>query len=312
MTTLGQGPGPAAPTGLAIVASDGQLSLDWADNAEPEVTGYNVYRSATSGGPYTQIATVIASDYVDAPLANGTTQHYVVTALDTAPSESRFSSEAAGTPADVTTPSAPTGLGTLAGDAQASLDWTDNPKPNVTGYHVLRSTVSSGPYTQIATVAGSDYVDSPLVNGTTYFYVVTAIDGAAMRIYKDGFEAASRPKTGNLTTNPAVGAWIGADPTNNKWFDGVIDSTGPAVNFETFALSPPFSTSDLESVTLTSTGGSPAGDGAFSVDNFLWTGPGGSTNPLTPGTTYDFTVSAFDAAANESAPSAPLQVITPN
>src|SRR5205823_1341861 len=46
---------PGAPTGLEAAAGSGSVTLDWADNSEPELAGYDVYRSTASGGPYTKI-----------------------------------------------------------------------------------------------------------------------------------------------------------------------------------------------------------------------------------------------------------------
>jgi hypothetical protein len=91
---------PAAPANLTAVGGDGQVSLNWDDNVEPDLTGYNVYRSTTSGGPYALLngAPLAASDYVDTAVTNGTTYHYVVTALDTSDNESADSNEAAATP----------------------------------------------------------------------------------------------------------------------------------------------------------------------------------------------------------------------
>jgi hypothetical protein len=93
---------PAAPTGLSASASDSQVSLNWDDNGETDLAGYNVYRSTTEGGPYTQIATLVAtSDYLDLGVVNGTTYYYVVTAVDLAtpvPNESGNSNEASATP----------------------------------------------------------------------------------------------------------------------------------------------------------------------------------------------------------------------
>jgi hypothetical protein len=75
-----------------------------------------------------------------------------------------------------TAPSAPTGLTATPGNLQVSLSWTAS--SGATGYYVNRSAVTGGPYTKIATQAGTTYVDPSLTNGTTYYYVVEAYDSA--------------------------------------------------------------------------------------------------------------------------------------
>jgi hypothetical protein len=69
---------------------------------------------------------------------------------------------------------APAKLIAVAGDSQVMLNW--DAVIDATGYNVKRSTTAGGPYTTIASnVAGISYVDKDVVNGTTYYYVVTAI-----------------------------------------------------------------------------------------------------------------------------------------
>ena len=46
---------PASPTGLVATAGDGAVSLNWVDNGEPDLAGYNVHRGTNTGGPYTQL-----------------------------------------------------------------------------------------------------------------------------------------------------------------------------------------------------------------------------------------------------------------
>ncbi|MHC4113618.1 MAG: cellulase family glycosylhydrolase, partial [Planctomycetota bacterium] len=90
---------PAAPTGLSATAGDATVSLDWNDNTEPDLAGYDVYRSTTSGGPYSVIDfDLTQSDYTDNSVSNGTTYYYVVTAVDTNLNESAYSNEASATP----------------------------------------------------------------------------------------------------------------------------------------------------------------------------------------------------------------------
>jgi len=86
---------PAAPANLTATADGPSISLDWADNTEPDLAGYAVYRSPTSGGGYTRIAADLStSAYTDNGATSGTTYYYVVTAVDTAANESANSAEA--------------------------------------------------------------------------------------------------------------------------------------------------------------------------------------------------------------------------
>jgi hypothetical protein len=73
-----------------------------------------------------------------------------------------------------TAPSVPTGLTATAGNQQVSLSWTGS--SGAASYHMKRGSVTGGPYTQIATPAGTNYVDTSLTNGTMYYYVVSALD----------------------------------------------------------------------------------------------------------------------------------------
>lgn len=62
------------------------------------VSGYNVYRSTTSGGPFVKLASrVPAPPYDDHLVSSGRTYFYVVTALDQTGRESRFSTEISAT-----------------------------------------------------------------------------------------------------------------------------------------------------------------------------------------------------------------------
>ncbi|UCG58742.1 MAG: fibronectin type III domain-containing protein [Phycisphaerales bacterium] len=90
---------PEPPTSLTAAAEgSSEISLGWADNSESDLSHYNVYRSTTSGGPYSRRASNVApSEYLDTGLMPSTTYYYVVTAIDTSGNESANSSEASAT-----------------------------------------------------------------------------------------------------------------------------------------------------------------------------------------------------------------------
>ncbi len=60
-----------------------------------------------------------------------------------------------------------------------SLSWTGSTS-TVIGYYVYRGATTGGPYTRITSsvVDLTSYVDSSVASGSTYFYVVTAVDSS--------------------------------------------------------------------------------------------------------------------------------------
>jgi fibronectin type 3 domain-containing protein len=70
------------------------------------------------------------------------------------------------------------GTGVAATPHTVALSWTASTS-TVSGYNVYRGTTPNGPYatklnSSLVTVV--DYTDSTVANGTTYYYVVTAVD----------------------------------------------------------------------------------------------------------------------------------------
>jgi fibronectin type 3 domain-containing protein len=84
---------------------------------------------------------------------------------------------------------------------QASLVWTQSTSSGVTGNCVYRSQVSGGPYTQLAcsSTPSTSYVDSTVVGGQTYYYVVTALDGTEESAYSNQVQAVV-PQSPNAPT----------------------------------------------------------------------------------------------------------------
>jgi hypothetical protein len=71
----------------------------------------------------------------------------------------------------------PTNLTATADDSQVTLSW--NAVEGAASYNVKRSTTAGGPYATIATnIPDTSYLDTTVANGTTYYYVVTAVDSS--------------------------------------------------------------------------------------------------------------------------------------
>jgi hypothetical protein len=73
-------------------------------------------------------------------------------------------------------PSAPTGLTAAAGNAQVMLSWTAS--AGATSYNVKRSTTNGSGYQTVNSPTTNSYTNTGLTNGTTYYYVVTAVNTA--------------------------------------------------------------------------------------------------------------------------------------
>ena len=116
---------PATPSAFVASAGNEQVTLSWDDNSEPDLAGYEVYRSMTSDQNYTPIASVTMSSYTDTGLSNGNTYYYVVAAIDLSGNYSGFSNEVNATPAEVLSGSATLIVSSLISDTGILLEETD-------------------------------------------------------------------------------------------------------------------------------------------------------------------------------------------
>lgn len=83
-------------------------------------------------------------------------------------------------------PNVPTGVAATPLSGSVTISWTasvsDTNHPNATGYNVKRSTTSGSGYATLSAgtnVSSSPFTDSTAVNGTTYYYAVSAISSTA-------------------------------------------------------------------------------------------------------------------------------------
>ncbi|HEV2804106.1 MAG TPA: fibronectin type III domain-containing protein [Chthoniobacterales bacterium] len=113
----------------------------------------------------------------------------------------------------------PTGLTALPGNAQVSLAW--QPVSGAASYDVKYSVVSGGPYTTLASVSGTSYTMSGLMNDTKYFFAVSVHGNPTNsnqatavpfdRVGRAGRVRHTSPDEPFLVTNgtPGVGSGVG-------------------------------------------------------------------------------------------------------
>ena len=84
----------AGPTPTPTPIPPHSVSISWNASTSPGVAGYNVYRSTTSGGPYTRLGwRVSGASFTDTGVQAGATYFYVVTSVTNSNVESVVSSE---------------------------------------------------------------------------------------------------------------------------------------------------------------------------------------------------------------------------
>ena len=110
---------PAEPTGLVATPGDGQISLTWDANGEPDVAEYQLFRDGVL------IATVTGTSYDDTGLTNGVDHTYELVAVDTSGNVS-IPANAIASAADPMPPAEPTGLVATPGDGRITLAWGAN------------------------------------------------------------------------------------------------------------------------------------------------------------------------------------------
>jgi fibronectin type 3 domain-containing protein len=85
-------------SGNAVQPVSHSVTLDLTPNSS-NVTGYNVYRSSISSGPYSKLNSplVTSTTYVDSTVLANQTYFYVGTSVDSAANETAYSNQVSAT-----------------------------------------------------------------------------------------------------------------------------------------------------------------------------------------------------------------------
>ena len=271
---------PTIPTSLASASiTPTTFTLSWTASTDAVgVTGYKIFKGGV------QIGTSITNNYAVTGLTASTTYSFTVSAYDAAVNNSGLSSALSVTTIvapDVTPPTAPTTLSAASiSQTTFTLSWAASTDAvGVTGYKIFKGGV------QIGTSATTNYAVTGLSASTTYSFTVSAYDAAANNSTLSSARSVTTIATPDTTPPTAPTTLVAASITPT-----------------TFTLS---WTASTDAVGVTGykifKGGVQIGTSA--TTNFAVTG-------LTTATTYSFTVSAYDAAANNSTLSSALSVTT--
>lgn len=156
-------------TGEAVASSIINLSWSTVNNA----LGYNLKRASTIDGSYETIATSITeSNYQDNGLNANTNYYYKISSVNSG-GESEDSSPITVKTKVLEIPNTVSNILVSSGDAQVKLRWDLMYDAQ---FYIKRSTTENGTFETIASTTISEFKDSPVENGTTYYYKISAFN----------------------------------------------------------------------------------------------------------------------------------------
>jgi fibronectin type 3 domain-containing protein len=204
---------PASPTLMSAVPGN-SVTITWAaptNNGGAPITAYRIYRGTSSGTETFLLGVGSVTTYTDETTDNGTTYFFQVSAINSA-GEGPRSGELSATPIGV--PDAPTITSVAVASGSAALAWSApaNGGSPITNYSVYRGTATGAERFVTTVGTGTRWTDLGLVNGTTYFYKVTAsnIKGEG----RSSAEVSATPK--GTGTVPGTPSQVGVNPNDAR------------------------------------------------------------------------------------------------
>ncbi len=175
---------PAVPSNPVVYAAyDGIILIYWQNNTEPDLKGYNIYRSEDSTY-FKLIDFTTDNSFKDDSLNYNTKYFYRITAIDIWNQESRPSKIISAEPLNKYAPYTPAGLSINArnweGRKSVYLWWKANPESDISGFKIYRSDkpgFNADTNTYIGFAAGLNFSDTlNLQFYTSYYYSIKAVD----------------------------------------------------------------------------------------------------------------------------------------
>ncbi|MGF9696132.1 pectinesterase family protein [Paenibacillus sp. MABNR03] len=197
---------PEAPQELQAKSRNAQADLHW--QPVEQASYYTVKRGVQAEGPFTTVAAKTTEpSYQDGGLDNGTTYYYVVSATGIG-GEGADSTPAAVTPSRALSTPEP-----IVKSQPSSVEIQWQPIEGAATYQIKRSTALDGTYEVVAEgQSGTSYTDTELMNGSPYYYKVTAVNEDTHSL--DSAPTGTRPSADDGTPSPPAG--IHAEPDDGE------------------------------------------------------------------------------------------------
>ncbi|MFS8081823.1 MAG: fibronectin type III domain-containing protein, partial [Ginsengibacter sp.] len=182
---------PVAPVQVAgTIDSNGVVHLQWKNNTEDDLLGYQVYSSYNPSDHFSQVnnAILTGNRFIDTVSMKSLDRHvfYKVVALDKNYNSSPYSAAAELKKPIVIPPSAPL-AGTIdVKPKEVNIEWIQSQSEGATGYEVFRKEkdkewMSLGKIGQQSNALSVHFIDTTLHVNTDYYYAAETIDSSGIR-----------------------------------------------------------------------------------------------------------------------------------
>jgi hypothetical protein len=240
---------PAAPGNVIAVGGDGQISVSW--DAVANATSYDLFYTSKPNvakeededdagdddHKHSKRVKNVTSPFVLTGLAASTTYSIIVRAINNGrrgPASAKVSATTSATTPVPTIPAAPTGVSATGGTKQATVSWTA--VSGATTYNLYWSTttgVTTANGTKISDIANPPAVHAGLTDSTTYFYIVTAVNGAGESAASAQAQATTLAAGQTTTTTAASTTTTTAGATTSTTAGGATSTTAASTTTST-------------------------------------------------------------------------------
>ena len=147
--------------------------VSWTDTSASEA-GFKI-DSSTNGLGFSEIGEVAAniSTFTNT-VAPSTTYYYRVRAYNLVANSAYSNTNSVTTPAGP--PAVPAAITATPANSRVNVSWSAS--PGATGYRLRRSIVSGSSYAVVANTTATVFTDAYVTNASTYYYVVSALNGS--------------------------------------------------------------------------------------------------------------------------------------
>ncbi|HEX9046233.1 MAG TPA: LamG-like jellyroll fold domain-containing protein, partial [Verrucomicrobiae bacterium] len=151
-----------APLNVIAGAGDSQVALSW--DAATNASSYNIFRSLTSGGPYTLLTNLPATSFTDTAVTNGVMYYYVVHAVNVV-GESPDSTEVSARPVSPVPPN----LSLNFSGGQLQINWP----ADHTGWRLQMNTnLTTGNWQEVPGANAINALSIPATNNNVFYRLV--------------------------------------------------------------------------------------------------------------------------------------------